>query len=182
MQDEDLNFARNVAIAYLLRMGKRANNTTSTIRLTRLLGVHPAGGGKKKCQRALIDWHVKAITVNHEHVKALKDGGGKAEFFNSQSWKRVRYEALRRSSARCQCCGVPGSQTQLHVDHIKPRSLFPQLALELSNLQVLCGDCNFGKGASDEINWKATQHHIDRLQDGSLEPEQAAHLRDILKG
>lgn len=42
-------------------------------------------------------------------------------------------------------CGVPGSQSRIHVDHIKPKSKYPQLALEEYNLQVLCEDCNLGK-------------------------------------
>lgn len=33
----------------------------------------------------------------------------------------------------------------IHVDHIKPRSKFPELALDVNNLQILCEDCNVGK-------------------------------------
>jgi len=46
----------------------------------------------------------------------------------------------------------------LHVDHIKPRSKYPDLALELKNLQVLCEDCNIGKGTWDESDWRAIEH------------------------
>ena len=42
----------------------------------------------------------------------------------------------------------------LNVDHIKPRFLFPDLALRLDNLQVLCGDCNEGKGNWDMTDWR----------------------------
>lgn len=77
-------------------------------------------------------------------------------FYGSDAWRRVRYRALRRHGGLCQCCGTPPKVgAPLHVDHIKPRSRFPELALELSNLQVMCVDCNLGKGASDTIDWRA---------------------------
>lgn len=71
-------------------------------------------------------------------------------------WREVRYQALRRSSGKCDCCGAsPQSSGQpLHVDHIKPKSLYPDLEFDLSNLQVLCADCNIGKGNWDETNWR----------------------------
>ena len=34
----------------------------------------------------------------------------------------------------------------IHVDHIKPRSKYPKLALDQSNLQPLCETCNLKKG------------------------------------
>jgi len=52
-------------------------------------------------------------------------------------------------------CGQAANQgKKLHVDHIKPRHLFPDLELVKSNLQVLCEDCNLGKGAWDQTSWK----------------------------
>ena len=41
----------------------------------------------------------------------------------------------------------------VHVDHIKPRSKYPKLALVKSNLQVMCEDCNLGKVNTDTIDW-----------------------------
>jgi len=34
----------------------------------------------------------------------------------------------------------------LAVDHIKPRSKYPELALARENLQILCRRCNSAKG------------------------------------
>jgi 5-methylcytosine-specific restriction endonuclease McrA len=71
------------------------------------------------------------------------------DFYASWEWKEARYEALRRHGRQCQCCGwKPGSSqgNWLVVDHIKPRALFPDLRLSQDNLQVLCNDCNMGKG------------------------------------
>lgn len=76
-------------------------------------------------------------------------------FYDTGEWQCVRYKALMRSNGRCECCGAkPTGRNPLQVDHIKPRSKFPELELKLSNLQVLCKDCNMGKGASDETDWR----------------------------
>lgn len=73
-------------------------------------------------------------------------------FLASKAWKRLRLQALNKHGRKCQCCGAsPATGAVLNVDHVLPRRLFPALALHLDNLQVLCGDCNEGKG-----NWDMT--------------------------
>lgn len=77
------------------------------------------------------------------------------EFFASDEWRKLRYLALKLHGAACQCCGATRqSGAILHVDHIKPRSKYPELELEVDNLQILCVDCNRGKGAWDETDWR----------------------------
>ena len=49
------------------------------------------------------------------------------------------------------CCG---SERNIVVDHIKPRSKFPGMSLDLENLQVLCNDCNMGKSNDDFTDWR----------------------------
>lgn len=67
-------------------------------------------------------------------------------FYNRPEWKALRYEVLREDGAKCVGCNSGReSGAVLHVDHIRPRSVFPELALERSNLQILCADCNLGK-------------------------------------
>lgn len=76
-------------------------------------------------------------------------------FYDSEEWLRLRYDALLRSAGTCDCCGCrPSKFNPLQVDHIKPRSKYPKLALEPTNLQVLCKQCNIGKGNSDETDWR----------------------------
>ena len=43
---------------------------------------------------------------------------------------------------------------KLNVDHIKPRKKYPKLALDVDNLQVLCNECNHGKGNRDDTDWR----------------------------
>jgi 5-methylcytosine-specific restriction endonuclease McrA len=78
-------------------------------------------------------------------------------FYASAEWFQLRYEALRRCGARCQCCGATRIEAgRLHVDHIKPRSKFPELALDINNLQVLCEKCNLGKSNRHTDDWRET--------------------------
>jgi 5-methylcytosine-specific restriction endonuclease McrA len=78
------------------------------------------------------------------------------DFYDSDEWRRLRYEALKRNNGCCQCCGRRASlDNPLHVDHIKPRSLYPVLALARGNLQVLCADCNKGKSNIDQTDWRS---------------------------
>lgn len=73
-------------------------------------------------------------------------------FLSSAAWKRLRLAALERDGSRCVACGAtPRDGARMNVDHIKPRKLYPDLALDINNLQVLCATCNHGKG-----NWSET--------------------------
>jgi hypothetical protein len=77
------------------------------------------------------------------------------EFLQTYEWRKVRMEALKKHGARCMCCGAsPANGAVMNVDHIKPRKLWPSLALDLNNLQVLCHDCNHGKGNWDTTDWR----------------------------
>ena len=75
-------------------------------------------------------------------------------FYNSREWLELRYLALQKHGRQCQCCGAVPPRVILHVDHIKPRSRHPELALCLSNLQVLCEACNLGKSNTDESDFR----------------------------
>jgi len=76
-------------------------------------------------------------------------------FLSSYEWRKVRMQALKKYGARCMCCGAtPAAGAIMNVDHIKPRKLFPDLALDINNLQILCHDCNHGKGNWDQTDWR----------------------------
>lgn len=77
------------------------------------------------------------------------------EFLASYEWRSLRMKALKMYGRKCACCGAtPESGAIMNVDHIKPRRKYPELALELDNLQVLCEECNHGKGNWDETDWR----------------------------
>lgn len=73
-------------------------------------------------------------------------------FYETREWQELRYRVLKKYSRKCMVCFR--TNLELHVDHIKPISRYPELALDEANLQVLCRDCNLGKGNKDEIDWR----------------------------
>jgi hypothetical protein len=73
-------------------------------------------------------------------------------FYTNPRWLKLRYEIFLKYGRKCMICGT--SSGIIQVDHIKPRSKYPQLALDSKNLQVLCKPCNLGKGAWDETDWR----------------------------
>ena len=77
------------------------------------------------------------------------------QFYTSTRWRRLRYSTILRFGGKCAACGLgPEHGCILEVDHIKPRSLFPQLAFDPENLQVLCRGCNGGKSNIDFTDWR----------------------------
>jgi 5-methylcytosine-specific restriction endonuclease McrA len=78
------------------------------------------------------------------------------EFLDTWEWAKVRYQILVKYKDRpCMACGRgPKQGVWLNVDHIKPRKTHPHLSLDLDNLQILCEDCNKGKGNWDRTDWR----------------------------
>lgn len=76
-------------------------------------------------------------------------------FYESDIWRNMRYEVFRKYGQKCLKCGVAGHKKQLHVDHVKPKVRYPELALDIRNLQILCQDCNWEKAAKDETDWRS---------------------------
>ena len=88
-------------------------------------------------------------------------------FYESREWLDLRYRVLQKAGGSCKLCGCRATpENPIHVDHIKPRSLHPELALIESNLQVLCKACNMGKSNKDSTDWrfKASRELIDKVQ------------------
>jgi len=84
---------------------------------------------------AIVHWCLARI---ESKPKKLDQDPG---FYRSAAWRKLRFSVLVECGARCSACGVPACEgVVLHVDHIKPRSKFPELALDPANLQVLCED------------------------------------------
>ena len=97
--------------------------------------------------------------------------GAEQTFYQSWEWATLRMEVLKANRGRCECCGssvgdttVGGDLVRLQVDHIKPLSKFWELRLEASNLQVLCAECNRGKGAWDATDWRGYAQPQERAQ------------------
>lgn len=87
------------------------------------------------------------------------------DFLQTYEWRRVRMEAIKKYGPVCMCCGATkDTGAVINVDHIKPRKLFPQLALSLENLQILCHECNHGKGNWDMTDWRPQDDDFESIR------------------
>jgi hypothetical protein len=94
---------------------------------------------------------IAKATGTYRAPPAYEPGMGKA-FYKTREWKELRYRTFVKYGRVCQCCGA--KDTELHIDHIKPRSRYPQLELNEDNLQILCEPCNIGKSNLDATDWR----------------------------
>lgn len=111
---------------------------------------------------ASIPWRKKEIEKANGHKiflrrickKGLFPAFGDA-FYSSKDWKDLRIEVLEKYGEVCMRCGACDD---IAVDHIMPRSLYPELELEFDNLQVLCRSCNSSKSNVSTQDYRTRQH------------------------
>jgi hypothetical protein len=87
----------------------------------------------------LKDWLYQLYVSGENDCLKKQDPG----FYLSYEWIILRKSVLKKYGYRCLKCG---EARHICVDHIKPRSKYPELSLDLDNLQVLCRSCNSSKG------------------------------------
>lgn len=106
---------------------------------------------QKRDEHSKAQYEAKKKDIVTKHVELLGD-----DFYNSREWLALRYRALEAHfkiyGHFCLCCH--NKFTPLHVDHIKPKSKYPELALDPDNIQVLCGFCNIGKSNKSETDFR----------------------------
>lgn len=92
----------------------------------------------------------RAMRYRMEKLGVEENGAGHRRLpagFN-KAWPALREAAFSVFGRACNYCGGKAAEgIKLHVDHVKPIRDYPELALDLSNLQVLCESCNLKKGA-----------------------------------
>lgn len=81
----------------------------------------------------------------------------KRKFYDSKEWKQLRAEVMKRDNYECQECRRKGlvfidtyeyserarrKKIKLVVDHIKELEDYPELALDLDNLETICVKCH----------------------------------------
>ena len=90
------------------------------------------------------------VVYRSKHELPIVKRSTQTNFYRTKAWRELRLSILLASDCSCKICGNTSEKgAVLHVDHIKPRSLYPELALDEGNLQVLCEDCNIAKSNND---------------------------------
>ena len=91
----------------------------------------------------------------NEIAKKIKGTG--ADFLKSNEWRELRKLALSIYGHKCMKCGsAPKNRSKINVDHIKCRKFYPELRLDLENLQILCSYCNRLKGNKHSTDYRVT--------------------------
>jgi len=101
------------------------------------------------------------MKVKKKKPKRKKIKPASNKFYKSEEWLQLRYRVLSIFQAKCMCCGRTPSEHGIvvHVDHIKPRSKYPELELDINNMQILCAACNLGKSNLDNTNWRSLSNN-----------------------
>ena len=90
-----------------------------------------------------------------------------------EAWRKLRMEVIEVYGGNCAACGRNQKDhgVVIHVDHIIPKADVPALALHFSNLQLLCEDCNLGKGREYTTDWRS-EACINDIEDLIHSPEE----------
>jgi len=109
----------------------------------------------------------KAKRAKANKKKQYTTGKG---FYNSKEWLKIRVRVLEKYGCECMMCGRSKKNhgVVIHVDHIKPRSKYPELELDINNLQILCDQCNIGKGNRYETDWRPEDDQITKELDNEM--------------
>lgn len=101
------------------------------------------------------------MSIEEDHDRFIPAKSSREQFYRSWDWQTLRNVALKKYGRCCQSCGatpgmrnVSGSPVRIVVDHVQPISTHWHRRLDLSNLQVLCDECNMGKGAWDSTDYR----------------------------
>lgn len=110
---------------------------------------------RRKGKAKSVTWPPLSGEQAHKFLASQGEWVNSVDFLQSSHWARVRMLVLERDGAKCACCGKTRKDgVVLNVDHIKSRREHPSLALDPDNLQVLCADCNNGKGNRFATDWR----------------------------
>ena len=99
-------------------------------------------------------WALKASSMtDNEVADALRNTSD--PFLYTDAWRNLRKQAAELYGLICCKCGRENSRKfPINFDHIKPRRFFPELALDIKNLQPLCGPCNKAKGNKHQTDYR----------------------------
>lgn len=164
-------------VAYHLRMdSRRLSNKDVAKAVIRKMGWVGSTSGMTHAEVVLRYWSEVMGGVSHGSFQSCapktqpKRKREALEFYNSWEWKKLRFEVLKAYGAVCMLCH---STERIVVDHIKPRSKFPDLELSFENMQVLCDSCNRGKSNDDYTDFRPVKPEPELIGD------EAEHMRSI---
>jgi len=73
-------------------------------------------------------------------------------FYRSPEWRALRVRVFAAWGRDCLICGK--NIEPMTIDHVYPRSKFPELELEFTNCQPACSPCNRKKSNTDFTDYR----------------------------
>ena len=105
---------------------------------------------KKQCEQPKI----KSVPKRIKYMNVILDKAH-SEFYSTPDWLWLKKKMLKLYGCRCMRCAI--TNTEMHVDHIVPRSERRDLQLSPSNLQILCKACNMEKSNIHNTDYRTSQ-------------------------
>jgi 5-methylcytosine-specific restriction endonuclease McrA len=107
-------------------------------------------------ERLLPDQSYIKTNIRKKQIKNVMDNfdlsiENKRSFFSSNDWRLLKNYIYAKYENICVCCGA---DKELQIDHIKPITKAPSLALHHHNLQILCKTCNQIKSNKSNARFK----------------------------
>ena len=106
----------------------------------------------EKCVCRVQAYKQRRQLKNETDIEATK-------FYKSAKWRKLRKSIVSRDGGHCQSCLIKYNRIEsrnLEIHHIKPRSKYPELRFEESNLITLCKSCNTRTGTREELDFAWT--------------------------
>ena len=97
--------------------------------------------------------------ITEDHLNALlnfvKKYTKKSHNYYDPEYRKLRLKVFLRDGEVCgKCKAIPAHGKSLTIDHIKPVSKYPELAMDIDNLQVLCWECNQSKSNKHNTSYR----------------------------
>jgi len=104
--------------------------------------------GFKKGQSSFNKGGKNPWTSERNKIDNPNKGGETSPLWKGGSIKFMSKQALLREDYTCQMCKLREPEI-MEVDHILPKSIYPELFTDLNNLQILCPNCHRRKTNKD---------------------------------
>jgi 5-methylcytosine-specific restriction endonuclease McrA len=82
--------------------------------------------------------------VTTEWIKELIKSGDTSPFYNTKEWGKLREQKRIKEHYECERCRAKGRYKKgSNVHHKKYLRQYPELALDINNLECLCNECHY---------------------------------------
>lgn len=128
---------------------------------------------KRKCKHCGVFYDLQeshectqSLAARRKREKENRDRSTEAQkAITSRKWRNFRKQVIIADGGYCQRCFIVDgiyNYSRLEVHHIKPRSLYPELAFDEDNVVTLCKACNLNMGLDGiDFEWSPENRKID---------------------